>query len=90
MHLLVKALHDTIKSNQEYKLLNLRVFANENNFYAIFRNLKKKKKEKIHRYLFMTSKVKEITSGKRHLFKLQIPYKSRLVQKYGRSEEKQS
>ena len=46
MHLLVKALHDTIKSNQEYKLLNLWVFANENNFYAIFRNLKKKEKRK--------------------------------------------
>ena len=36
----------------------------------------------------MTSKVKEITLGKGHLFKPQIPSKSRLAQKYNRSKEK--
>ena len=35
----------------------------------------------------MTSKVKKTTSGKEHLFKLQILYQSRLDQKYGKLKE---
>lgn len=59
-------------------------------FMLLLSNIKdsKESKKKIKRCIFITSKVKEITLGKGHLFKFQIPSKSRLAQKYNRSKEK--